>query len=147
MRASATTTFTVTPALPGPRDLVTVAATVTNIGDRPGEEVVQLYLRDLVASVARPVRELRGFARVALAPGGAARVTFAVAVPQQPAFLDTDMRWVVEPGDVSVMVGASSADVASGGFSITGERTAVAEHRRFSTAVRVEPAGVARERP
>jgi len=127
----------VTPETPGPRDTVTIRATVANAGAHAGEEVVQLYLRDEVASMTRPVRELRGFVRVALAPGARATVTFEVAVAQL-AFLDQTMRWVVEPGEVSVMVGASSADVRlRGRFAVAGGPEEVRDARRFATPVRV----------
>jgi len=87
-----------------------VRCTVTNTGRRQGEEVVQLYLRDDVASVARPERMLTGFARVALAPGERRTVRFRVH-PSRLAFYDDAMRFVLEPGTFRVMVGASSADV------------------------------------
>src|SRR5262249_14996308 len=89
----------------GADHVVAVGCTIANVGDRAGEEVVQLYVRDEVGSVTRPVKELRGFARVALAPGARARVTFSLAV-RALAFHDATMRRVVEPGAVTVMVGA-----------------------------------------
>jgi beta-glucosidase len=87
-----------------------VACTITNAGRRQGEEVVQLYVRDDVASVARPDRMLVGFARVPLAPGDRRTVRFRVH-PSRLAFYDDAMRFVVEPGTFRIMVGASSADV------------------------------------
>ena len=132
--------LTIAPARPGPRDRVSIGCTVQNVGTRRGEEVVQLYLRDEVASVTRPVRELRGFARVALEPAARAHVRFEIAVPQL-AFLDEAMRWIVEPGAVSVLVGASSTDIRlRGSFDIAGGPLEVRDARVFSTAVRVEPA-------
>jgi len=89
---------------------VEVAVTVRNAGDRPGDEVVQLYCRDDAASVARPDRMLVGFARAPLDVGQARRVTFTVD-PSRLAFYDPDMRFVVEPGSFTFSVGASSADV------------------------------------
>jgi beta-glucosidase len=89
---------------------VTVGATITNTGSRAGDEVVQLYLRDVLASVTRPVMQLAGFARIHLAPGEQAEVSFRVA-REHLRFLDADLRWVVEPGVVRVMVGASSRDI------------------------------------
>ena len=71
---------------------------------------MQLYLRDVLASVARPVMELEGFARVHLAPGESAEVAFALG-PDRLRMLDGQMRWVVEPGAFRVMVGASSKDI------------------------------------
>jgi beta-glucosidase len=89
---------------------VTVGVTVTNTGSREGEEVVQLYVSDLVASVARPAASLIGFARLKLPPGKSARVTFEVH-PSRLAFYDESMRFVVEPGSFSFAVGASSSDI------------------------------------
>jgi beta-glucosidase len=89
---------------------VTVAATITNTGSRAGDEVVQLYLRDLLASVTRPVMQLAGFTRIHLAPGEQAEVSFRVA-REHLQFLDADLHWVMEPGVVRVMVGASSRDI------------------------------------
>jgi len=89
--------------------LVKVSATVRNAGEREGDEVVQLYVRDAVASVARPLKELRGFKRVHLKPGEAATVEFTLT-PDDLAFLDQRMRRVVEPGTFVVMVGSSSED-------------------------------------
>ncbi|MEA3246379.1 MAG: glycoside hydrolase family 3 N-terminal domain-containing protein [Gemmatimonadota bacterium] len=96
---------------------VTVRARVKNTGTRPGDEVVQLYLRDLLASVARPVMQLAGFARVALAPGEAKAVAFTIT-PEQLSLLDVDFRRVVEPGRFRVMVGASSEDIRLRGFLV-----------------------------
>lgn len=89
---------------------VTVSVTVRNIGGRPGDEVVQLYARDEVASTARPDRMLVGFARVFLESGGARRLTFAVH-PSRLAFYDPQMHFVTEPGVFTFSVGASSADI------------------------------------
>ena len=91
---------------------VTVSVDVTNIGDRAGDEVVQLYIRDLVASVTRPVKELRGFERVTLAPGETKTVRFTLG-EDDFRFWNKDMQRVVEPGDFEIMTGSSSADVQS----------------------------------
>ncbi len=90
--------------------LVKVSATVRNIGEREGDEVVQLYVRDAVASVARPLKELKGFKRVRLKPGEAATVEFTLT-PDDLAFFDQRMRRAVEPGTFIVMVGSSSEDI------------------------------------
>lgn len=119
-------------------DRVEVSCEVTNAGSRAGEEVVQLYVRDLVGSVTRPVRELRGFARVPLAPGERRRVVFDLAVDSL-AFIDEAMRLVVEPGAIEVMVGASSVDIRlRGRFEIEGDEPAVRSRRVFTTPVRIE---------
>jgi beta-glucosidase len=87
-----------------------VRCTVTNTGAVAGDEVVQLYVRDVLASVARPVQQLAGFARVRLAPGEARTVAFALPAARL-RMLDRDMRWVVEPGAFRAQVGASSRDI------------------------------------
>jgi len=89
---------------------VTVQCMVKNTGDRVGDEVVQLYVRDVLGSVARPVMELKGFTRVRLNPGATQQVTFTLG-PSHLRMLDVDKRWVVEPGVFRVMVGASSKDI------------------------------------
>jgi beta-glucosidase len=110
--------LSMTPDLATWNGAVTVGATVTNIGDRDGDEVVQLYVRDPAASVTRPVLELKGFARVGLPAGGAARVTFDLPVGQL-GFYNRDLEYVVEPGSIDVLVGTSSADLeVAGSFSV-----------------------------
>jgi beta-glucosidase len=94
----------------GPSDTTTVRCLVTNTGSRAGDEVVQLYIRDVLGSVARPIMELKGFERVSLAPGASATVTFTVG-PEQLRMLDRDLKWIVEPGAFRIMVGASSKDI------------------------------------
>lgn len=84
-----------------------VGVEVENVGPRAGDEVIQLYVRDPVASVARPIRELRGFERVSLRPGEKRTVSFTLG-PEQLGLYNRDMRWVVEPGTFDVIVGTSS---------------------------------------
>ncbi|HEY5220439.1 MAG TPA: glycoside hydrolase family 3 C-terminal domain-containing protein, partial [Gemmatimonadaceae bacterium] len=86
-----------------------VLAEVTNTGAREGVEVVQLYIRDRISSVTRPVKELKGFARVRLKPGETTTVALDIT-PDALAFYDIHMHYVVEPGEFSVMVGSSSRD-------------------------------------
>jgi beta-glucosidase len=86
-----------------------VRADVTNTGARAGAEVVQMYIRDRVSSVTRPVKELRGFEKVSLAPGETATVSLPIT-PESLAFYDIEMKYVVEPGEFLVMVGTSSRD-------------------------------------
>jgi beta-glucosidase len=90
--------------------VVEVGVRVRNTGTRAGTEVVQLYGTDAVGSVARPDRQLLGFARVDLEPGAAASVRFVVH-PSRLAFYDPAMRFVCEPGELRVAVGSSSADL------------------------------------
>jgi beta-glucosidase len=92
----------------------TVDVTVTNAGARGGDEVVQLYIRDPEASVTRPVLELKSFLRVELEAGRSTRVTFEVPAAQL-GFYDRDVAFVVEPGQVDVFLGTSSADLVAAG--------------------------------
>jgi beta-glucosidase len=86
-----------------------VVCEVMNTGTREGSEVVQVYVRDRVSSVTRPVKELKGFRKVRLAPGETATVAIPIT-SESLAFHDVDMRWVVEPGEFAIMVGTSSRD-------------------------------------
>lgn len=96
---------------------LTVTAEVENIGQRPGDEVVQLYIRDVAASVTRPVRELKGFRRLTLQPGEKRTVRFTLG-PEQLGFYDRQMRFVVEPGEFKVYVGNSSVGGLEAGFEV-----------------------------
>ena len=89
---------------------VTATVTVTNTGKRDADEVVQLYVHDLVASIARPVKELKGFERIHLAVGESKTVTFTIGADQL-SFYNADLKKVVEPGDFDIMVGSNSRDV------------------------------------
>ena len=91
-----------------PNGRTDVSVRVTNTGKRTGDEVVQLYIRDQVSSVTRPVKELRGFERVTLKPGESRKVTFTLG-PEELSLIDRKMQRVVEPGRFDVMVGTSSA--------------------------------------
>jgi beta-glucosidase len=86
-----------------------VSVEIANTGPRVGQEVVQMYIRDLVSSVTRPVKELKGFIRVALKPGESRTVTLPIH-PEHLAFTNIDKQFVVEPGDFEIMVGTSSRD-------------------------------------
>jgi beta-glucosidase len=117
---------------------VEVSITVRNTGARAGDEVVQLYCRDDVASVARPDRMLVGFARLPLAAGQARRVTFVVD-PSRLAFYDADMRLVTEPGSFTFGVGASSVDIrAEGSVGLNGEVVAYRQPDIIATRVLIE---------
>jgi beta-glucosidase len=112
----------IAPAELPPTGRVEVLVDVKNAGARPGDEVVQLYLRDEVATVVRPVKELRGFRRIRIEPGETKRVRFELG-PKDLAYPGPDMKPFVEPGDFKVMVGASSADVrVEGEFRVTAAR-------------------------
>lgn len=106
-------------------ETITVQVDVTNTGARAGDEVVQLYTRQVPPYITRPVKELKGFKRLTLNPGETKTVTFHLPV-NLLAFYDRDYRYVVEPGTVDIMVGNSSHDVqASATLTITGEKTEV----------------------
>jgi beta-glucosidase len=89
------------------KENVTVTVDVKNTGERSGEEIVQLYIRDEVSSVTRPVKELKDFKRIALAPGETKQVSFTIT-PDKLKFYDSNMKEVIEPGDFDIMVGPSS---------------------------------------
>ena len=114
-----------------------VSVRLTNTGSRAGDEVVQLYLHDVVAQVTRPVKQLVGFARVGLEPGAAADVTFHVHA-DRTAFTSRDLTRVVEPGDVEVLVGTSASDLpCRGAFRLTGPLRTVGHDRCLVTPVDV----------
>jgi beta-glucosidase len=101
----------------GANDSLTVQVTVTNNGPRAGAEIVQLYLRDDVGSMTRPVRALRGFRKIHLAPGAAADVGFTLTRADF-SMLDAQLQPVVEPGSFTVFVGGSSATANQATFRI-----------------------------
>ncbi|MFC4591491.1 glycoside hydrolase family 3 N-terminal domain-containing protein [Sphaerisporangium corydalis] len=116
----------------------TVSVRVRNTGGRAGEEVVQLFLHDVVAQVTRPVLQLTGFTRVRLEPGASALATFTVPA-DRTAFTGRDLRRVVEPGDIEVFVGASAADLpCQGRIRLTGTPRHVGPGRRLVTRVHVQ---------
>ncbi len=96
---------------------VRVSVKVTNSGKRDGDEVVQLYLRDLVASTTRPVRELKGFRKVSLKAGESKVVEFTIQ-PEDMAFCRADMKFAQEPGDFHVWIGHDSNADLQGGFTV-----------------------------
>jgi len=97
----------VSPDKTGPQGQATVTVDVTNTGKMAGDEIVQMYIRDEVSSVTRPVKELKGFTRIHLKPGETKTVQMPVT-PDKLSFLNEDMKRVVEPGTFSIMVGPSS---------------------------------------
>jgi len=107
----------VSPAAIGVTGSVTVQVDVTNTGKRTGDEVVQLYLRDEVSSVTRPVKELRGFERTSLKPGETRTVSFTLG-PKELQFYNRQMKRVVEPGKFTVMVGPNSVELKSATFEV-----------------------------
>jgi beta-glucosidase len=115
---------------------VTVSCTVENVGEREGDEVVQLYVRDRVASCVRPVKELKGFVKIRLVPGESKRITFTL-FPEQLAFYDEHMRFIVEPGTFEVMVGSSSEDTQLLGAFEVEEEVVLTKYRHFASEVTV----------
>ena len=117
----------------------TVSVRVRNTGPRAGDEVVQLYLRDVVAQVARPVKQLAGFARVGLAPGEGVDVRFRVDA-DRTAYPNRALERIVEPGDIEVMVGTSAADLpCRGRVRLTGPQRVVGHDRQLITPVELGP--------
>ena len=97
---------------------VSVSVDVTNVGERTGDEVVQVYVQDVVASVTRPVKELKGFKRVTLAPGERKEVQITLS-PEAFAFTGLDMKRVIEPGVFRIMVGPNSRDLQTVELQVT----------------------------
>jgi beta-xylosidase len=119
---------------------VEISCVVRNAGERAGAEVVQLYLCGPRAHVTRPVIQLAGFARLDLEPGERARVTFTLHA-DRTAFTDVDLRRVVAPGEVQVMIGSSSADIRGRlAFRLAGRVRAVGHDRVLRTPAARSPA-------
>jgi beta-glucosidase len=112
----------ISPEKSGPGTVFRITAGVTNTSNRRGTEIVQLYIRDRISSVVRPVKELKGFSRVTLDPGETRQVQFELGYDQLK-MLDRELNWTVEPGEFKVMVGSSSEDI------------------RLTGSLRVEPPG------
>ncbi len=96
-----------------------VKVTVQNTGSYDGEEVAQLYIRDLVGSISRPVKELKGFQKVMLKKGESRTLTFRLT-PEDLKFYNNDLQFVAEPGDFQVFVGGNSRDVQTAAFKLAG---------------------------
>jgi len=112
------TNLQVAPKKIKPTDSIEIRVDVQNVGAREGDEVVQLYLHDVVASVTRPLKELRGFKRITLKPGEKQTVTFLL-LPEQLSFLDQNMQRVIEPGVFEILMGSSSEDIrVKGSFEV-----------------------------
>lgn len=107
----------VSPQAIGPEGTATVSVDVTNTGRMRGDEVAQLYIHDLVSSVTRPIKELRGFERITLDPGQTKTLQFILG-PEELSFLNREMKRVVEPGDFDVMVGGNSVDLTATKLSV-----------------------------
>lgn len=102
-----------------PGGSLTATVELENVGQRAGDEVVQLYIRDVSASVTRPLKELKGFQRVALQPGEKKRVEFKLT-SSELGFYNREMRFIVEPGEFRVMVGPNSVELIESKFEVEG---------------------------
>lgn len=102
----------------GPTDKLQVKVHLANTGKYDGEETVQLYIRDIYASVTQPVKKLKAFQKVFLKAGEAKDVTFSLSV-EDLKFYNSDLKWIYEPGDFKVMVGGNSRDVLEAAFVLT----------------------------
>ncbi len=121
----------------GPGERIDLSITVENAGSVSSDEVVQLYVRDPVASVARPVLELRGFKRVELGAGQRKRITFSLT-PEQLAFWSPKGQWLIEAGRIDFWLGASSTDLrAQGSFEISKTHTGTAPAAALPTRITV----------
>ncbi len=93
------------------------AVTVSNTGNADGEEIVQLYIQDLVGSITRPVKELKGFQKISLKRGESREVTFTIT-EQDLKFYNSQLRFVAEPGDFKIYIGTNSSDVKEAAFKL-----------------------------
>jgi beta-glucosidase len=96
---------------------ITASVTVTNNGNYDGEEVVQLYIRDVVGSITRPLKELKGFQKVFLKKGESKKIAFTIAIDDLK-FYNYNLKWVAEPGDFEVMIGTNSEQVSKANFKL-----------------------------
>ncbi|MCA9949527.1 MAG: glycoside hydrolase family 3 C-terminal domain-containing protein [Anaerolineales bacterium] len=118
-------------------EAVRISLTVANVGEVDGDEVVQLYVRDKVASVTRPTKELKGFKRVSVAAGSRQTVIFTLFV-NQLGFYNQTMEYVVEPGTIEIMVGTSSEDLLlTTTVEITGKTIQIGQDKKFFSAVNI----------
>lgn len=100
-----------------PGQKINASVTVTNTGIRTGKETVQLYIRDMVGSITRPVKELKGFQKIELKPGESKTVSFTISV-EDLKFYNSNLKYIAEPGDFKVFIGTNSRDVKEAGFKL-----------------------------
>lgn len=114
----------------GKNDKLQVTCTLKNTGKYAGSETVQLYLHDLVASVTRPVKELKDFQKIFLKPGESKDITFTID-KEKLSFYNQKLEWVAEPGDFRLMIGNASDHISlEGGFELTENNTETANNRQ-----------------
>jgi beta-glucosidase len=99
-------------------ETMTATVTVTNTGQYDGEEVVQLYIRDLIGSITRPVKELKGFQKIKLKAGESKKVTFTITV-NDLKFYNSELKYIAEPGDFKIFIGGNSRDVKEAALNLT----------------------------
>ncbi|WP_273240501.1 glycoside hydrolase family 3 N-terminal domain-containing protein [Hyphomonas atlantica corrig.] len=117
---------------------IELSTTITNIGDVDADEVVQLYMRDPLATIARPKRELRGFTRVSIPAGENRQVSFTIS-PDQTALYRVGSGWVVEPGQIDFMIGASAEDIRSKtSVTLTHDRSTGIPASAIETGIRIK---------
>jgi beta-glucosidase len=124
-----------------PTGSIKASVEIENIGKRSGDEVAQLYIQDVASSVTRPVRELKGFQRVTLAPGEKKQVSFTLS-PKELGALDRDLKFVVEPGEFRVYVGDSSDATLQASFTVGGAQTISGLSNNTSQPVKAVPAAI-----
>lgn len=116
---------------------VDISLTIENVGNVAGEEIVQLYIHDEIASIPRPIKELKGYQRMMMEPGETKKITFHLPVDQL-AFYDLDLDLIIEAGTIKVMLGSSSEDIRlSGEFVIVGDKKIPVKERVFVCPVTV----------
>jgi beta-glucosidase len=116
---------------------VEISVDIKNTGHRKGDEVVQLYINDMQSEVTRPVKELKGFKRIVLEPGQEKMLTFILPMDLL-GFYSKDMKYIVEPGTIKVMVGSSSDDIRlMGEFEITGKIKELKDKKKYFSTVEV----------
>ena len=96
---------------------ITATINVKNTGSRDADEIVQLYIRDMVASISRPVKELKGFQRIHLAAGESREISFDIT-PEMLKFYNAELKHVIEPGDFQIMVGGNSKEVKTQNLTV-----------------------------
>ena len=96
---------------------MTASVNITNTGTRKGKETVQLYIRDMVGSISRPVKELKGFQQITLSPGETKKVSFTLSV-NDLKFYNSELKFAAEPGNFKVFIGTNSRDVKEADFKL-----------------------------
>ena len=99
---------------------LTASVNVTNTGSKDGKEIVELYIRDMVGSITRPVKELKGFQKIDLKAGESKNVSFTISV-NDLKFYNSDLKYVAEPGDFKVFIGGNSRDVKEANLKLLGQ--------------------------